>query len=93
MEKSINQRKFLFWAKLLIIIATMPIILYPYILSQCDAITYENFKIFFLLYPIYAISSAMMAWISFRSRPEISIILILLMGLSHFAIWMLPSIQ
>lgn len=91
MDNPSKQQKFPLWAKLMIIISATPIITLPYTISQCDDITYEIFKIFFFLYPIYVITSAIMSWICYKSRPEISIVLIILMILTHIAIWMIPN--
>lgn len=91
MDNPSNLQKFPLWAKLMIIISAIPIITLPYTISQCNDVTYEFFKIFFFLYPIYVIISAIMSWICYKSRHEISIVLIILMLLTHIAIWMIPN--
>lgn len=91
MNKTISNKKFPIWVKIVIIIVSLPVFMLPLIISQCNEITYEGFKLFLFLYPIYIISSAIMAWISYKTRPEISIVLIILMLFTHIAIWMIPN--
>ena len=84
-------RKFPLWVKLLIIISALPVVMLPIIIGNCDAVRYEEIKMFIMIYPLYVLASAIMAWISYRQRPEVAIILIVITLLSHIAMWMLPT--
>lgn len=84
-------RKFPLWVKLLIIISALPVVMLPIIISNCGAARYEEVKLFIMIYPFYVLASAVMAWISYRQRPEVAIMLIVMMLLTHAAMWMLPT--
>ena len=84
-------RKFPLWVKLLIIISALPMVMLPIIIGNCDAVRYEEVKLFIVIYPLYVLASAVMAWISYRQRPEVAMILIIMTLLSHIAMWMLPT--
>lgn len=84
-------RKFPLWVKLLIIISALPVVMLPVIISNCGVARYEEVKLFIMIYPFYVLASAIMAWISYRQRPEVAMILIVITLLSHIAMWMLPS--
>ena len=84
-------RKIPLWVKLLIIISALPVVMLPIIIGNCDAARYEEIKMFIMIYPLYVLASAVMAWISYRQRREVSLILIVVMLLTHASMWMLPS--
>ena len=84
-------RKFPLWVKLLIIISALPVVMLPVIISSCGAARYEEVKLFIMIYPFYVLASAVMSWISYRQRPEVTMILIVMMLLTHVAMWMLPT--
>lgn len=91
MSETPEKIKFPLWAKLLIIISALPVVSLPMIINQCSAARYEEIKLFLMIYPLYVLASAVMAWISYRQRREVSLILIVVMLLTHAAMWMLPS--
>lgn len=91
MSETTEKIKFPLWAKLLIIISALPVVSLPMIINQCSAARYEEIKLFLMIYPLYVLASAVMAWISYRQRREVSLILIVVMLLTHAAMWMLPS--
>lgn len=91
MSETPEKIKFPLWAKLLIIISALPIVSLPMIINQCSAARYEEIKMFLMIYPLYVLASAVMAWISYRQRREVSLILIVVMLLTHAAMWLLPS--
>lgn len=91
MSEDIVKRKFPWWVKLLIILSTIPVLLLPVIIGKCSVMRYEEIKIFILMYPLYVVASAILAWICYRQRPEMTAILIALMLLTHVAMWMLPG--
>ena len=84
-------RKFPLWVKLLIIISALPVVMLPIIIGNCAAVRYEEAKLFIMIDPFYVLASAIMAWISYRQRPEVAMILIVITLLSHIAMWMLPT--
>lgn len=92
MSKSVEQKKIPLLIKLLIILASLPIVMLPAIISNCNPMKYEEIKLFLMIYPFYVVASAIMAWMSYRSRPEITAILIVLMVLTHIAMWVLPEV-
>ena len=75
----------------LVMISAMPMLLLPMIIGKCSVMRYEEIKIFILMYPLYVVASAILAWICYRQRPEMTAILIALMLLTHVAMWMLPG--
>lgn len=91
MSEDVAEKKFPLWVKMLIIIASLPVVMLPVIINDCNPVRYEEIKLFLILYPCYVLASAIMAWISYRNRPEITAILILLMLLTHMAMWFLPT--
>lgn len=91
MSNSNEKKKFPWWVKLLIIVSALPVMMLPAIIGKCGAMQYESAKMFFMFYPLYVIASTILAWISYRQRPEISLILIIILWLTHIAMWMLPG--
>ena len=91
MSENADKRKFPLWVKIVIILSTFPIVALPVVITNCSVAQYENVKMFLFFYPFYVIASAIMAWISYRQRPDVTAILIILQLLSHVAIWMLPT--
>ena len=91
MSNSIEKKKFPWWVKFLIIVSVLPVVTLPMIIGKCGVMQYEEAKMFFMFYPLYVVASTILAWISYRQRPEMTIILILLLWLTHVAMWMLPG--
>ncbi|MBE6317363.1 MAG: hypothetical protein E7081_00080 [Bacteroidales bacterium] len=87
-----KKQQFPLWVKAVIIISSLPIALLPIIIDWCSGVAIEGIKIFLVIYPFYVVASANMAWMSYRSRPEITAILIVLMVLTHIAMWVLPEV-
>lgn len=75
------------WIKIIIILAMLPLLAYPSLLSTSGAD--HQARVFIYLYPAYVIASGICAWICWPTRPEVSWILLFLMVLTHIAIWML----
>jgi len=69
------------WAKFLIIISALPVLAYPWMISNAGS----EIRTFLLIYPLYVLVSAICAWICWPDRREISWILIVLMLLTHAA--------
>ena len=92
MNDSIVKKKFPLWVKLVIVLSALPVAVLPIIVTDCSASQYEEIRLFIMIYPLYVVASAVMAWVCYRQRPEISIILVVLMILTHIAMWMLPGV-
>ena len=91
MREGIENKKIPLWVKIVIILSALPIVMLPVIINGCSVARYEEIKVFILLYPLYVVASAILAWICYRQRPEMTAILIALQILSHMAMWMLPG--
>ena len=75
------------WVKLLIIVCCLPLAAYPWLLSA-SAPGEEN-KWLLYLYPIAVILYAICAWKSWARRPELTWILLIMLLLTHAALWAL----
>lgn len=76
------------WKKCLVIVAVLPVLAFPWLLSLCPQ---DNSTTMYLLwaYPFAEIGSGVLAWLCQKQRPEVSWILIVLMLLMHGAILLL----
>lgn len=75
------------WAKIVIIVAALPVLAYPWLLSASAADSEE--RTFLWFYPIYVVASVICAWICWPDRREVSWILIIIMLFSHASILLL----
>ena len=91
MSENAEKKVFPLWVKIVIILSALPVVLLPVIITNCSGAQYENVKMFIFFYPLYVVASAILAWICYRQRPEMTAILIALQILSHVAMWMLPT--
>ncbi|MBD5234421.1 MAG: hypothetical protein HDS65_09650 [Bacteroidales bacterium] len=73
--------------KAAIIIAALPVLAYPALLSAAPES--GSVEIFLMLYPVYVLVATICAWICRERRPEISWILVIIMLLTHAAMWLL----
>ncbi len=75
--------------KAAIIIAALPIVAYPALLSAAP----ENgqVEVFLILYPIYVLVATVCAWLCRQRRPEVAWILVVITLLTHVAMWLLVS--
>lgn len=73
------------WAKLLVIAAVLPLGAYTWLLAHSS----RGSAAFLVFYPLYVIASAICAWISWPDRREIYWILIILLFLTHAAMFAL----
>lgn len=76
--------------KLIIIIAALPVVAFPALLSQAPAGD-GTVDLFLWFYPLYVVASAVCAWICRDKRPEVMWILVVLMLLTHAAMWLLVN--
>ncbi len=77
------------WMAAIIIACMLPLIAFPTLLGVTPPDS--SARTFAWLYPFYVIASGVCAWICWPERKEISWILIILMLLSHAAMWFLAT--
>ena len=82
-----NENKMPWWARLIVIAAAAPVCLYPLLLERTPEGS-EN-ELFLWFYPIYVVVAAVCAWICWARRREVYWILIVMMLLTHAAMFML----
>lgn len=82
------------WFKVIVLVCALPVLAFPFLLA--DAPEGGSARTLMFLYPAYVIGSAICALICYGQRPEVSWILLVLMLLTHAAMWILikdPYIQ
>lgn len=72
---------------IVIIMAMLPALAFPTLLAMTSPDSSQ--RTFVWLYPFYVIASGVCAWICWPDRKDVSWILIILMLMSHAAMWML----
>lgn len=77
------------WVTLIIVIAAMPVLSLPAMLSATGPDTLPIVRTLLWGYPLYVILAGWLAWICYRRRPYMTWILIVLMILTHLAMWVL----
>lgn len=75
------------WALAIIIIAALPVFSFPALLTSAPS----DLRAIVWLYPLYVLTAAWLAWACWPTRRLMSWILIVLMLLSHGAMWMLAT--
>lgn len=75
------------WIKLLIVLCSLPVLAYPALLAKSPA--GGPVETFLWFYPVYVVVAAVCAWLCWPSRRETSWILLILMLLTHAAMWVL----
>lgn len=78
------------WMLIIIIVAALPVLAFPTMLSL-SAADISEYRILVWFYPFYVIVSAWLAWQCYGRRTEMTWILIILMILSHAAMWHLVT--
>lgn len=73
------------WMTIVIIICMLPVLAFPSLLSLSPQDSPLTALVWF--YPVYVLATGICAWMCYPSRRELSWILILLMLLSHAALW------
>lgn len=87
MTDSNNNNRPPLWVVIVTVIAMLPVLAFPVLLdSPADD---DETKALLWLYPLYVIVSGVCAVICYRQRPEVTWILLILMILSHAAMWIL----
>lgn len=77
------------WFKLVVVVCALPVLAFPFLLSDAPAGGIARSLV--ILYPAYVIVSAICALICYGRRPEVSWILVVLMLLTHAAMWILVN--
>lgn len=77
------------WMVCVIIIAALPVFSFPALLSASSASSVEGSKVYLWLYPAYVVAASLLAYQCYGRRTEMSWIIIVLMLLTHVAMWAL----
>lgn len=77
------------WMTVLIIVCMLPVLAFPSLLSAAPSDSGPETLLW--LYPLYVIASGVCAWICYPARKEVAWILLILMILSHAAMWALVT--
>lgn len=83
---NLNRRPW--WLLVIIIIAALPVFAFPTLLSLMNEVNSE-IKIITWFYLYYVIGTAYLAWICWPERKYMTWILLVLLLMSHVAIWCL----
>ena len=75
------------WLIIVTVIAMLPVLAFPVLLDSPAG--NEETKALLWLYPLSVLVSGVCAVICYRQRPEVTWILLILMILSHAAMWIL----
>lgn len=78
------------WMKLIIVVSSLPVLALPRLISSCPPGAPE--ETFLRFYPVYVAVAALCAWLSYGRRPELTWIIVVLMWLTHGAMWMLVGL-
>ena len=76
------------WTRAAIIIAALPVLAYPWMLAAAREAN-AGVDTWLWFYPVYVLFSASCEWRSASRRPEVTWILVVLMLLTHAAMWVL----
>ena len=80
------------WLAVLIIALVLPVFSFPVLLSQVSA-SAEEAKVLLWLYLFYVPGTGILAWISWPERKYITWMLLVLMLMSHLAMWTLVGMK
>lgn len=75
------------WMSVIIVVLSLPVFSLPYLLSVCA----PGLKTFVWLYPLYVLVAAWLAWICYPRRRLLSWILLIVMVLTHVAMFTLAT--
>lgn len=76
------------WVKIVIIVAMLPVVSFPWMLSASRDSGAE-IDAFLWFYPIYVLAAGICAWVVYGRRPELTWILVALLLLTHAGMWYL----
>ena len=77
------------WMTVLIIVCMLPVFSLPSLLSAVPSDGGQNLKTFLWLYPAYVIVAGYLADVCYPTRRYMTWILLVLMLMSHYAMWIL----
>ena len=75
------------WYTVLVILFALPVFQTPLLLDSCPPHT--DARTWVMIYPLYVIAAAWIAWQSYPERRTLAWIILALMLLTHAAIWYL----
>lgn len=78
------------WVVAVIVIAALPVLAFPAMLSKSTEIAGEN-RYFLWLYPFYVLAAAFLAYQCYGRRTVMTWIIVVLMLLTHAAMWVLAT--
>lgn len=80
------------WMLAIIILCMLPAAAYPVLLMHAtDAMVIESDKPYLWLYPVYTLACGFLAWQTYGRRTYLSWILLIIMLLTHAAMWLLVA--
>lgn len=82
-----TQTKAPWWVITLIIIAMLPGLAFPQLLAATEPATQA--RVFVWLYPIYLLAAGRLAYICFQQRQTVTWMILILMLMTHAALWTL----
>ncbi len=77
------------WFAVVVILVLLPVFQFPVLLANSPDVTAVRAMVW--IYPIYVVVAAYLAWRSYAERPVLSWILLVLMVMSHVAMWLLVT--
>lgn len=78
------------WFAVIVVICMLPAIsIFAWITNAPQLPNYETAKVLIWLYPIFVIASGIIAWVIYPQRKPLAWILLILMVLSHAAMYVL----
>lgn len=83
----INSEKTPFWFLVVIILVALPVFQMPWLLSACQPESFNRTLVW--IYPFYVLMAGYLAYICYPKRQAMSWILLILMIMTHLAIWQL----
>lgn len=79
------------WIAIVIIAAMLPVAGYACLLATASTQTSTEIRTLMWLYPLYVLAAGLCAWICWPRRKELTWIIIVLMLLTHAAMWILAK--
>lgn len=73
----------------IVILLMLPLVAFPWILSTTEA----EYKTLVAMYPVYVFATGVLSYQCYVSRRELFYILLVLLIMSHVAIWLLPHVM
>ncbi len=77
------------WVAVIIIVAALPVFALPTLLSLAGNSPQPIVKTLLWGYPLYVLLAGWLSWISYDRRPYMTWLLIVIMLLTHAAMWIL----